>query len=110
VPYAFVFAILAGIGELVPTIGPLVTAIPPLLTALAIDPMLAVWVSVMYLSIHQVENHLLVPLVMGRAVDMHPLSVTFAVLVMATLFGLLGIIIAVPAALVVKTLYQELYL
>jgi putative permease len=110
VPYALVFAIIAGIGELIPTIGPLVTAIPPLLTALAIDPMLAVWVGVLYLALHQLENHLLVPLVMGRAVDMHPLSVTFVVLVMATLFGLLGIIIAVPAALVIKTLYQELYL
>jgi putative permease len=110
VPYPFVFAIIAGIGELVPTIGPLVTAIPPLLTALAIHPMLAVWVGVLYLGLHQIENHLLVPLVMGRAVDMHPLSVTFAVLVMATLFGLLGIIIAVPAALIIKTLYQELYL
>ncbi len=64
----------------------------------------------LYLAIHRIENHWLVPLVMGRAVGMHPLSVTFAVLVMATLFGLLGIIIPVPAALIIKTLYQELYL
>jgi predicted PurR-regulated permease PerM len=43
-------------------------------------------------------------------VDMHPVSVTFAVLVMASLFGLIGIILGVPTALILKTLYQELYL
>lgn len=110
VPYAFVFAVIAALGELVPTLGPLITAVPPLVTALAISPMLAVWVAVLYLALHQIENHLLVPLVMGGAVDLHPVSVTFAVLVMATLFGLIGIIIAVPTALILKTLYQELYL
>lgn len=110
VPFVLVFAVIAGFGELLPNIGPLLSAIPPILVALAIDPMLALWVAVLFLVVQQLENNLIVPLVMSRTLDLHPLSVTFMVLAMGTLFGVVGAIIAVPTTVIVKTLYQELYL
>jgi putative permease len=109
VPFALVFAVIAGFGELLPNLGPLLSAIPPVLVALAHDPMLAVWVAVLFLVVQQLENNLIVPLVMSRTLDLHPLSVTFMVLVMGTMFGVVGAIIAVPLTVVIKTLYQELY-
>jgi putative permease len=109
-PFVLLFALIAGIGELLPNLGPILSAIPPLLVALADDPMKAVWVGVLFIAVQQIENHLIVPLVMSRAVDLHPLSVVFAVLSMGALFGLLGAIIAVPTTIIVKTLFQEIYL
>jgi putative permease len=110
VPFALVFGVIAGIGELLPNLGPVISAVPPMLVALSVDPMLAVWVALLFLVVQQLENNLIVPLVMSRTLDLHPLSVTFMVLTMGTMFGVVGAIIAVPAAVVIKTLYQELYL
>ncbi len=109
VPFALIFGVIAGIGELLPNLGPLLSAIPPIFVTLAIDPKLAVWVAVLFLVVQQLENNLIVPLVMSRTLDLHPLSVTFMVLVMGAMFGLVGAIIAVPLTVVIKTLYQELY-
>jgi putative permease len=110
VPFALVFGVIAGFGEMLPNLGPLISAIPPILVTLAVDPVLAVWVAVLFLVIQQLENNLIVPLVMSRTLDLHPLSVTFMVLVMGTMFGVVGAIIAVPTTVIIKTLYQELYL
>jgi putative permease len=109
VPFTLVFAVIAGVGELLPTIGPLLSALPPMLVALANDPMQALWVALLFLAVQQLEDNLIVPLVMSRAVDIHPLSVTFMVLAMGTLFGVLGALLAVPSIVILKTLYQELY-
>jgi putative permease len=110
VPFALVFGVIAAFGEMLPNLGPLLSAVPPILVALSQDPMMAVWVGVLFLVVQQLENNLIVPLVMSRTLDLHPLSVTFMVLVMGTMFGLVGAIIAVPTAVIIKTLYQELYL
>jgi putative permease len=80
------------------------------LVALAADPTQAVWVAVLFLVVQQIENNLIVPLVMARAVDVHPLSVTFMMLAMGALLGVVGALIALPTVVVIKTLYQELYL
>jgi putative permease len=109
-PFALLFGVVAAFGELLPNLGPLLSAIPPILVALARDPMLAVWVGVLFLVIQQLENNLIVPIIMSRTLDLHPLSVTFMVLVMGAMFGVVGAIIAVPTTVIIKTLYQELYL
>ncbi|MCC2672112.1 MAG: putative permease, partial [Armatimonadetes bacterium] len=109
-PYVLLFSVIAGIGEMIPNIGPVVSAVPPALVALTIDPMLGIWVLVLFLVIQQLENNLIVPVVMGQSLDLHPLSVTFTVLVMGALFGLIGAIIAVPVCAIVKVCWQEFYL
>jgi putative permease len=109
VPFTLVFAVIAGVGELLPTLGPLLSAVPPLLVALATEPTQAIWVAALFLAVQQLENSLIVPMVMSRAIDVHPLSVTFMVLTMGTLFGVIGALLAVPAIVIIKTLYQELY-
>jgi putative permease len=109
-PYALLFGVIAGVGELVPNIGPIVSAIPPVLVALTIDPRLALAVIAVFIVVQQLENNLIVPLVMGQSLNLHPISVTFAVLVMGALFGLLGAILAVPVCAMVKIFWEEFYL
>jgi putative permease len=110
IPYILLFSVIAGIGEMIPTLGPIVSAFPPVLVALTIDPMLAVWVALLFLVIQQVENNFVVPLVMGQTLDFHPVSIIFAVLVMGTLFGLFGAVLAMPMAAIIKVCWEEFYL
>jgi len=110
IPYILLFSVIAGLGELIPNIGPVLSAIPPAIVALTIDPILAVYVLVLFVLIQQLENNLIVPVVMGQSLNLHPLSVTFTVLVMGALFGLLGAILAVPVCAIIKVFWEEWYL
>ncbi|HOP80728.1 MAG TPA: AI-2E family transporter, partial [Armatimonadota bacterium] len=96
--------------EAVPTVGPIIAAIPPTLIALGEDPILALWVVIAYVVIQQVESQLIFPLVMSGQVELHPVSIIFAVLVMGGLFGIIGIFLAVPAAMLVKVLVYVFYI
>ncbi|MCE5323780.1 AI-2E family transporter [bacterium] len=107
---ALLFAVIAGILEIVPVIGPILSAVPPILVALVINPVLVLWVIGSFILIQQFENHVLIPLVMSRQVQLHPVTVIFWVLVMGALFGLIGIFIATPTAVMAGILYDELYL
>ncbi|MBI3944581.1 MAG: AI-2E family transporter [Armatimonadetes bacterium] len=109
VPYAALFAVLAGLLEIVPTLGPLLSALPPMAVAFAQEPIRALWVALVFFGVQQVENHLLVPLVMAGALRMHPVLLLFTTLAMGTLFGLLGVFIALPLAAVAQAVYQELH-
>lgn len=109
-PYILLFSLIAGLGELIPNLGPLLSAVPPVLIGFSIHPMLGLWVAVLFLVIQQVENNLIVPLVMGKSLDLHPVSLIFTVLVMGSLFGLLGAILAVPVAAILKVCWEEFYL
>jgi predicted PurR-regulated permease PerM len=109
-PYILLFSLIAGIGEMIPTIGPIVSAVPPALVAFTIDPILGLWVILLFVLIQQLENNLIVPVVMGHSLDFHPVSIIFAVLVMGSLFGLFGAVLAMPVAAIVKVCWEEFYL
>ena len=110
VPNPVLFGLLAGLGEAVPTVGPIVSALPPIAVTLADDPTKALWVALLFLAVQQVENALLVPLVLGKAVRLHPVSILLAVVLLGALVGILGALLAVPVALIVKALWDEFYL
>lgn len=107
VPYALLFGVLAGLLEVVPNLGPVVSALPPMAVAFALDPILAVWVAIAFTVVQQVENHLVVPLVFGGALRVHPVPILFAVLTMGALFGVLGALLAVPLVAVTQAILQE---
>ncbi len=109
VEYAFTFAVLTGILEIVPFFGPILAAVPPTLVAFADSPTKALVVVVIYVAIHQIEAHIISPMVMARSVQLHPVMVILAVLAMGDLLGLAGVILAVPTAAVVTVLLDELY-
>src|ERR687886_942242 len=109
VEYAFTFAVLTGALEIVPFFGPILSAVPPTLVAFVDSPTKALVVVVIYVAIHQIEAHIISPMVMARSVQLHPVIVILAVLAMGDLLGLAGVILAVPAAAAVTVLLEELY-
>lgn len=107
VPYALPLAAVAGVLEVIPVIGPIVSSIPGILVALTVSPILAFGVAAMYFVIQQLENHLIVPQVMKRAVGLNPLVVILAIAVGSRLVGFGGALLAVPASAVLQIIVSE---
>ncbi|MDO8499016.1 MAG: AI-2E family transporter [bacterium] len=105
--YALPLAIIAGFLEVVPVLGPIISAIPAILLALTVSPLLALLVAGVYFVIQELEGHLLVPLIMKRAVGLNPILVILAISVGSRLLGLGGALLAVPIAVVIQLILQE---
>jgi predicted PurR-regulated permease PerM len=95
-PFALPLGLLAGLLEIVPTIGPVISAIPAIIVALTISPGLAVSVVVFYILLQMLENNLLVPKIMERAVGLNPIVIIIGVLIGSKFLGILGALLAVP--------------
>ena len=94
--YALVFGAWAAVVEIIPYLGPWLGALAPIAVA-ATDSLTAVIaVALLFLFIHQVEGHIIVPKLMGGAVKVHPLVVIFALLAAGELYGLAGVLLAMP--------------
>jgi predicted PurR-regulated permease PerM len=106
---AFLIGVIAGALEIVPVLGPFIAGSLAVLAALGQDPSIAIWVFIAFVGIQQVEGHVIIPLVMSGQLQLHPISVIFAVLVMGGLFGIIGIFLASPVAAVTKVLVYKLY-
>jgi len=94
--YAFLFGLWVAFTELIPYLGPWLGALPPVIYALAVHPISAIWVVALFLFIHQVEGHIVVPNVMGSALRLHPLLVIFGLLAGGEIYGLPGVFVALP--------------
>ena len=94
--YALLFGAWAGVTELIPYVGPWLGAAPPVLYALVTHPISALWVVLLFLGIQQLEGHLVVPMVMGRSLRLHPLLVIFGLLAGAEIYGFPGILVSLP--------------
>lgn len=108
VPYALALALLAGVMEVVPVIGPIIAAIPAVALAFTITPVLGLGVASMYFIIQQVENNIVVPQVMKRAVGLNPLAVILAIAVGSRLLGVGGALLAVPVVVVAQILLNDI--
>ena len=107
VPYFYVLALIAGVGEMVPIVGPIIAAIPAVAVASSVSGTKALWVAIFFLAQQQVENHLLVPKIMERQVGISPAVVIVALLIGGSLLGVMGAILAVPTAAIFQVIYQE---
>jgi len=108
VPYFYVLALIAGVGELIPIAGPLLAAIPALAVALTVSPTLALGVAIFYIAQQQVESHVLVPRIMERQVGVNAAVVIIALLLGGSLLGVVGAIMAVPTATILLVVFEEL--
>ena len=106
-PNALVLALIAGVLEAVPMIGPLLGAIPAAVIALSIAPSKLVWVIVASLIIQQLENSLLVPRVMRKAVGVNPFVSLLAIFAFSSLFGIAGALMAIPMAAIIQLLLDR---
>jgi predicted PurR-regulated permease PerM len=100
--YAVLFGFFYGLMELVPFIGPILGALPPIVVALFEDPLTAVWVALLFLGLQQLEGHVVAPQVFGHALRINPLLVLLALLVGTEIYGIVGALIALPLAAVIR--------
>ncbi len=107
--HALVFALLTALLEVVPYFGPILAAIPPVLYALTQSVELALLTLAVYTVIQQVEGNVIVPLVMAQTVRLHPALLAIGVVVIGQLFGLMGVLLAVPILTAGVVLVQELW-
>ncbi|KKS71150.1 hypothetical protein A3A14_03295 [Candidatus Daviesbacteria bacterium RIFCSPLOWO2_01_FULL_43_38] len=106
--YALPLAIIAGLLEIIPIIGPIIAAAPAVLIAFTTSVPLAVIVGIMYAVIQQLESNIVVPQLMKRAVGLNPLLIIIAITVGGRLLGVGGALLAVPIAVVIQVVAQEI--
>lgn len=104
--FAVLFAMIAGLLELLPIIGPIISAVPPILVALTVSPTAVVAAFLLYLGIQQVENAILVPKIQGDAIKLHPSVVVFALILGGAIAGLLGAILALPVTAAGRDIFR----
>ena len=109
VPFALLLGIFSGLVSFIPYEGATISVVLPLLLALISEPFTAVYVILAFVAIQQIEGNILQPLLMSRAVDLHPALVVFAILTMGTLFGIVGVFVAVPLVAALQVLVRELW-
>jgi predicted PurR-regulated permease PerM len=108
VPYALLIGVFAGVVEIVPYLGAVAGAVPGIfMAAVAGGPLGALLAAIGFVAIHQLEGMVLSPFICGKTVRISPLAAIFAVLVGGELFGIVGILIAVPAAGAIRVLIEN---
>ena len=107
VKYAFVIGLLAAVFEIMPVVGPIFSGAVGTLLALSSSLSLGLYALLMFIIIQQLENNLLVPLFMKKAVNIHPVVALFSIMAGFQLFGVVGMVIAVPVAVVMQDVVEE---
>jgi predicted PurR-regulated permease PerM len=100
--YALAFAVFYGAMELVPYIGPILGALPPVLLALFTDPIVALWVALLFVGLQQLEGHVVAPQIFGHTLRINPLLVIFALLLGLQLYGIVGALVALPILAILR--------
>jgi predicted PurR-regulated permease PerM len=108
-PYSLLLALFGGLLEFIPYVGPLVAGIPAVIIAATISPLHLILTIVAMLLIQQIENNIVVPKVMERAVGLNPIMSIIAVLIGAQLFGIVGALFAIPVATAISVVTIEFY-
>ena len=107
VPYFYVLALVAAVGETIPVIGPIIGGIASIAMALTVSPKLALMCGVYFLVLHQLEANVLVPKIMEKRVGVNPVAVLIALLIGGELYGLVGAILAIPTAAILSVAIDE---
>ncbi len=104
--YALLFGLWTAAIEVIPYIGPWLSAVPPAIYALVVDPVSVLWVAALFVFIYQVEGHIVVPNVMANALRLNPLLVIFGLLAGAELYGIAGILVALPVLAAGRAIWE----
>lgn len=108
VEFALLIGAIAGIGNIIPYFGPIIGAIPGVVIAFLDKPIKAVWVAIAFFLIQQIESAVLQPKIVGDSVGLHPVFVIVSLLIGGELFGIAGLIFAVPVAASIKIVLKHL--
>lgn len=108
-PYALLLGAIAGVTNIIPYLGPFIGAAPAVVLAFTVSPIQALKVALVVLVIQQIESNLVSPNIIGKTLDIHPLTIIVLLLVAGNLAGVLGMITAVPTYAVTKTIISYVH-
>ncbi|MEX2640692.1 MAG: AI-2E family transporter [Balneolales bacterium] len=109
VPLALILGLIAGLFDFVPYVGPIVAIIPGMLLAFAEGPQTALWAGVVYLIVQQLEGYVITPLIQRQKISLPPGIIILAVVAFGLVFGVPGIVLATPLAVITMVLLGMLY-
>lgn len=107
-PYAFILGIIAAFTNIIPNLGPFIGAAPAVIVGLFVSPMQAAWVILVVTIVQQFESNIISPRIMSSKLNIHPLTVIVLILGVGNFAGIIGMILAVPAYAVTKTVVSNL--
>lgn len=106
VDFAIVIGFITGFADIIPYIGPFLGFVPAVFFASLSSPIKAIWVSVFFLSIQWIENNILAPKIIGETTGIHPIVVLISIIIGGGIFGVLGMILAVPLVAICIVVYD----
>ena len=108
---AMPLGVIAGLGHLIPYFGPIIGGIPAIIISIAQFGDLSQVPIIIFIVLltYMLDNGFVQPYVFGKSVDMHPIMIILLIIIGGTLFGLVGMLLAVPVATVIKTFAKEIY-
>ncbi len=100
--YGLFFGAFYGLMELVPFVGPILGALPPVIVALFEDPVTAIWIALFFLALQQLEGHVVAPQVFGHSLRINPLLIIATLLIGSAIYGVIGALVSLPIAAVIR--------
>ncbi len=107
VKYAFILGAITGIFDIIPYFGPFLGLAPAIIVAAIDSPYKIIWVGIIYLIVQQLEGAIISPKIMGQHVGLHPIITIMAVIIGGRLFGIVGMLLAVPACGIIRAIARE---
>jgi predicted PurR-regulated permease PerM len=108
-PYPLVFGVISMFAETIPVVGPIISAVPAIFVTYLTHQQTALYLAIFYVVYYTLDGQVFTPVIMGRNVGLHPVVIIIALLIGAKLFGILGMLFAMPVAAVYRVLYLELW-
>ena len=111
IPNALPLGVIAGLGHLIPYFGPVIGGIPAIILSIMVNGDLSQvpLIILVVLCVYTVDNGFVQPYVFGKSVDIHPILIILLIIAGGQLFGLIGMLLAIPLATVAKTTAKEIY-
>ncbi len=107
--YSLLLAIVAMVTNIIPVIGPFIGTFPAVIVGFMHSPLTALWVVLAIIIVQQIESNLISPQVMGKQLDVHPLTIILLLLAASQIAGLIGLILAVPTYAILKVFAKHTY-
>ncbi|MEX1269614.1 MAG: AI-2E family transporter [Balneolaceae bacterium] len=109
VPLALILGVIAGLLEFIPYLGPIVAFVPAILLAFSVSPQTALFTAFLYLLVQQLEGNVITPLVQRRMVSLPPAIIILSVVAFGLVFGVPGVVLATPLAVIAMVMISMLY-
>ncbi len=107
VDHSLLLGVLAGVFEIVPFVGPIFAGLLAFMVAITTSLELGIYVLIFFIIVQQLESHILVPFVMKRTVELHPVIVVISLVAGSQIAGFIGIILAIPAAVILQEIVED---